>query len=339
MRIEYQLSRPLQLAISIDATGFTVLLGLSGTGKTSLLRAIAGLIPARGAPYDGVPPDLRRVGYLPQGYALFPHLRAWENVAFPLHGPRDVRRARADDLLDLVGLTNVALRYPHELSGGQQQRVAIARALARDPELLLLDEPTSALDAVTREEVLDEITSLVRRLRIPTLVVTHDWQVATIADSLAVLSGGRIVQQDSPARVFAEPATVAVARLVGFKNLFPARIAGQEGDAVFVDLAGERLCLRAPRTLNLHGSIGIGIRSDEILVRRNGESGTDQNTLSGTVVEVRDEGLAQRVTFKCAFSLDILIPRSVAAGRSLYVGETVGVSLPAGHLHLFEWRD
>ncbi|MGH7865470.1 MAG: ABC transporter ATP-binding protein [Candidatus Binataceae bacterium] len=339
MRIEYQLSRPIQLAISMDAGGFTVLLGLSGTGKSSLLRAIAGLIPARGTPYDGVPPNLRRVGYLPQGYALFPHLRAWENVAFPLHGPRQARRARADDLLDLVGLTNSGLRYPHELSGGQQQRVAIARALARDPELLLLDEPTSALDAVTREEVLDEITSLVRRLAIPTLVVTHDWHVATIADSLAVLFGGRIVQQESPARIFAEPATAAVARLVGFKNLFRARIEGHQGDAIFVDLAGARLCVRAPRRINHSESIGVGIRSDEILVRRSDEADGDENTLAATVVAVRDEGLAQRVTVKCAFSLDILIPRSVSAGRSLYVGESVRVALPAEHLHLFQWRD
>jgi len=323
----------------MDAAGFTVLLGLSGTGKTSLLRAIAGLIPARGTPYGGVPPELRRVGYLPQGYALFPHLRAWENVAFPLHGPRGARRVRADHLLGLVGLTNIGDRYPHELSGGQQQRVAIARALARDPELLLLDEPTSALDAITREEVLDEITRLVRRLRIPTLAVTHDWHVATIADSLAVLSAGRIVQQEPPARVFAEPATVAVARLVGFKNLFRARIQGQEADAVFVDLEGERLCVRAPRKINHAESIGIGIRSDEILVRRNGDGEGGENTLSGAVVEVRDEGLAQRVNFRGAFPLDILIPRSVAAGRSLHVGESIRVSLPAEHLHLFGWRD
>jgi len=339
MRIDYELSAPVRLSISMDAAGFTVLLGLSGTGKTSLLRAIAGLISARGTPYDGVPPDLRRVGYLPQGYALFPHLRAWENVAFALHGARHARRERADELLDLVGLRDAGERYPDQLSGGQQQRVAIARALAREPELLLLDEPTSALDTVTREEVLDELTGLIRRLKIPTLAVTHDWHVAAIADSLAVLSGGRIVQQDSPARVFAEPATGAVARLVGFRNLFPARIEGHEGGSVFVALAGARLCVRAPRRADYGAPIGIGIRSDEIVVQPDTDGASDENSLMGTVQGVRDEGLAQRVAVKSAVPLDILIPRSVAQGRSLRAGEVVRVTLPAGRLHLFDWRD
>jgi molybdate/tungstate transport system ATP-binding protein len=230
MRIAYRIAAPLALEADFEIDGFTVLLGQSGEGKTTLLRAIAGLLPAQGTPFDGLPPQDRAVGYMPQGYALFPHLRAWENVAFALpRGP--TRRAQAEQLLDRVRLGGMAERYPSALSGGQQQRVALARALARKPQLLLLDEPTSALDAATRDEVMAELISEVHEFGLPALAVSHDPHLALLADRVVVMSRRRIVQQGSPDQVLSRPASIEVARLLGHRNLFGARVAAQEPQA------------------------------------------------------------------------------------------------------------
>ena len=199
MRIDYRVEHPVRLRANFEVDGFTVLLGQSGEGKTTLLRAIAGLLPAQGEPFGGLLPQQRAVGYLPQGYALFPHLRAWENVAFALpRGPQ--RRTQALELLTRVRLVDVGEHYPSALSGGQQQRVALARALARKPQLLLLDEPSSALDAATRDDIMAELISEMHELGLPALAVSHDPHLAALADRMAVMSGRRIVQQGTPRR-------------------------------------------------------------------------------------------------------------------------------------------
>jgi ABC-type Fe3+/spermidine/putrescine transport system ATPase subunit len=249
MRIDYRVERPIELQANFEVEGFTVLLGQSGEGKTTLLRAIAGLLPAEGEPFGGLLPQQRAVGYLPQGYALFPHLRAWENVAFALpRGPQ--RRTQALELLARVRLMDVGDHYPSALSGGQQQRVALARALARKPQLLLLDEPSSALDAATRDDIMAELISEMHELGLPTLAVSHDPHLAALSDRMAVMSGRRIVQQGSPAEVLSRPGSAAVARLLGYRNLFTARVLGHEIDAGVALLewkAANGAILRVPR--------------------------------------------------------------------------------------------
>ncbi|MBD8873636.1 ABC transporter ATP-binding protein [Rhodanobacter sp. DHB23] len=225
MRVDYRIERPVALAASFEVEGFTVLLGASGEGKTLLLRAIAGLLPARGKPFDGLPPQRRAVGYLPQGHALFPHLNAWQNVAFALRGAD--RRRQAVEWLDRVGLAALAERRPAQLSGGQQQRVALARALARQPRLLLLDEPTSALDPATRDDVLAELIAEVHAAGIPALAVSHDPALAAVADRLVVMHDRRIVQAGTPAALHARPANGAVARLLGHRNVHRGRLLGK----------------------------------------------------------------------------------------------------------------
>ena len=224
MRIDYRIEQPVRLHARFDVEGFTVLLGASGEGKSLLLRAIAGLLPAHGEPFGGLPPQRRAVGYLPQGHALFPHLRAWENVAFALRGPR--RREQAMAWLQRVDMAGLAERWPASLSGGQQQRVALARALARRPRLLLLDEPTSALDPATRDDVLAELIAEVHEAGIPALAVSHDPALAAIADRLVLMHGRRIVQVGTPAQVHAQPVIGAAARLLGLRNVQRGVIAG-----------------------------------------------------------------------------------------------------------------
>ena len=224
MRIDYAIEQPVSLHAAFDVEGFTVLLGASGEGKSMLLRAIAGLIPAKGEPFGGMPAQDRAVGYLPQGYALFPHLNAWQNVAFALRGPQ--RREHAMQLLERVHMAELAERYPLTLSGGQQQRVALARALARKPQLLLLDEPTSALDPVTRDDVIAELIAEVHDFGIPALAVSHDPQLAAVADRLVLMHGRRIIQIGTPETLYANPISGAAARLLGYRNVHRGHIEG-----------------------------------------------------------------------------------------------------------------
>lgn len=224
MRIDYCIEHPVTLSARFEVEGFTVLLGASGEGKSLLLRAIAGLLPARGEPFDGMPAQCRAVGYLPQGHGLFPHLSAWRNVAFALRGPN--RREQAMQWLQRVRMANHAEHLPAQLSGGQKQRVALARALARRPRLLLLDEPTSALDPATREDVIAELIAEVHDAGIPALAASHDPALAAVADQLILMHERRIVQTGTPASAHAQPVNGVVARLLGHRNVHRGSIVG-----------------------------------------------------------------------------------------------------------------
>jgi molybdate/tungstate transport system ATP-binding protein len=217
MHIDYTIQHPVALRAAFEVEGFTVLLGASGEGKSLLLRAIAGLVPAHGEPFSGLAAQHRAVGYLPQGYALFPHLNAWQNVAFALQGLQ--RRTQAMQWLERVHMAEFAERFPATLSGGQQQRVALARAMARRPQLLLLDEPTSALDPVTRDDVIAELIAEVHGFGIPALAVSHDPQLAAVADRLILMHNRKVIQIGTPDAVYANPVSGAAARLLGYRNV------------------------------------------------------------------------------------------------------------------------
>ena len=214
----------LDVALRVAPGEILALVGRSGAGKSSLLKALAGLLPATGHVRVAgetwldattcLPPHLRRTGYLFQSYALFPHLSARANLMLAQRPQADA--ARADALLAAVGLQGLEDRRPRQLSGGQQQRVALARALARAPRLLLLDEPFSATDRPTRRALAATIAALRAELAMPTILVSHDIDdVASLADQIAVLENGRIAQIGPTAEVMARPASAAIAALVG----------------------------------------------------------------------------------------------------------------------------
>jgi putative spermidine/putrescine transport system ATP-binding protein len=224
-----------ELSLTIGPGELVALIGASGSGKTTALKLLAGFaepqagrILVGGEDRTAVSAEARGLGVVFQNYALFPHLSAWENVAFPLRVrgvPTAQRRARAVDMLERVGMAGKIQAMPHQLSGGQQQRVALARALVFGPSGLLLDEPLSALDAALRVEMRDEILRVQREAGIATLLVTHDQEEAlSLADRVAVLRDGRILQLGTPRELYDAPIDAYVAGFVGQSNLWPGTV-------------------------------------------------------------------------------------------------------------------
>lgn len=293
---------PLELGFEVAPGELLALVGPSGAGKTTTLRAIAGFWqPARGRVAAGaevwldtgrgiaVPAHRRRVGFVFQDYALFPHMSALENVAAAMGGwPRGGRRAEALRLLELVHLEGMAERRPDALSGGQRQRVALARALARQPEALLLDEPFSAVDQRTRARLHEELAALRHRLAMPIVLVTHDiGEAQLLADRMIVLDGGAVVAEGRTAEVMSDPAALRKLGLREVAALLPARIATQEPDGTTrLETAGGPIWL--PR---LEGAPGQGVRvrvlaHEVILARHRPEGLSAQNILRGRIARI-----------------------------------------------------
>jgi len=235
--------------LAVPAGSFTAILGSSGSGKTTLLRIVAGFeraddgqVSIGGVVVDDagrvfIPSDRRRIGYVPQEGALFPHLSVGRNVAFGLpRGPH--RRDRVDELLELVGLSGYRRRFPHQLSGGQQQRVALARALAIEPEVVLLDEPFSSLDAAMRSSVRADVLAVLRQAGTTSILVTHDQDEAlSMADQVAVLRHGVIAQLDTPAGLYGRPGDVDLAQFLGESNVLDGEVHGGMARTALGDLA------------------------------------------------------------------------------------------------------
>lgn len=248
---------------------FLALLGPSGCGKTTTLRLLAGFeLPDRGkieiggrlvsAPGLHVPPEGRSVGMVFQEYALFPHLNIADNVAYGIPKGMD-KKKRVVEMLELVGLTDLANRMPHELSGGQQQRVALARALAPQPALILLDEPFSNLDAALRQSVREEVRQILRLAGATAIFVTHDQEEAlSLADEVAVMIEGTILQSGTPQQIYLRPARREVAEFVGEANFLAGEANSSHVTCVLGDL---------PLAEAAHGTVEILIRPEMVLLQ------------------------------------------------------------------------
>ncbi len=231
------------LTLNIYEREFFALLGPSGCGKTTLMRMLAGFdeptegrVILAGQDLVGVPPYRRPVNMMFQSYALFPHMSVADNIAFGLkqaNVPRAERDERVKEMLRLVKLEKFGARKPHQLSGGQRQRVALARSLALKPKVLLLDEPLGALDKKLREETQFELTDLQVTLGMTFLIVTHDQEEAmTVADRIAVMNQGEIIQVATPGEIYEQPSSRYVADFIGDVNIIPAKVAEADGQAI-----------------------------------------------------------------------------------------------------------
>jgi iron(III) transport system ATP-binding protein len=260
------------VALEAEPGSLTAILGASGSGKTTLLRLIAGFdradtgtIELGGRVVEGnrafVPPERRGIGYVPQEGALFPHLTVGGNVSFGLRNGRGGdRERRVEELLALVGLAGFEKRVPHQLSGGERQRVALARALASDPSLVLLDEPFSSLDVELRTSMRRDVVDVLRRAGVTAILVTHDQDEAlSIADRVAVLQRGTIVQCDEPSVLYTRPVNGEVARFVGHGNLLLGRLERGVVRSVLGDISVE-LGTPAPEPC----AVGVLVRPEQI---------------------------------------------------------------------------
>ena len=281
-----------ELTITVKRGEFIALLGPSGCGKSTALNCIAGLLDLSGGSIwldelriDTLPPEKRGFGMVFQNYALFPHMTVERNVGFGLR-MRDVPSAevasRVERALRLVQLVGQAHKLPGQLSGGQQQRVAIARAIVVEPPLILMDEPLSNLDAKLRIETRAEIRRIHRELDRATIYVTHDQDEAlSLADRIVVMKDGAVQQIGTPPEVYGQPANLAVARFMGYRNVLALDVAGLDGDRVSV--AGPDVALTGLRMQPLVGHrAAVAIRPEEIVVSAPGGA----NSIAGRVDNV-----------------------------------------------------
>ena len=263
-----------ELSLEVRKGEVLALLGPSGCGKTTTVRLIAGLeTPDHGEVWlDGrqvagggihIPPEKRHVGMVFQDYALFPHLTVSRNIGFPINKwPAPKREERVRELLDLVGLSGLGDRYPHQLSGGQQQRVALARALAPEPAVVLLDEPFSNLDADSRASVRAEVRQILRRLGTTAVFVTHDQEEAFfMGDRVAVMSTGRVEQVGTPEEIFGAPGTRFVAEFLGLPTFIPATVT-EDGLATEVGLQAQTVV-----AASLGTAVEVLVRPDDLSLR------------------------------------------------------------------------
>jgi molybdate transport system ATP-binding protein len=346
--------------------GVTVLFGPSGAGKTLTLHCLAGLVrPHAGrivvdgrVLFDGVsgvdvPPQGRRIGYVFQGHALFPHLTVRANIGFGLRRePAAIRAERVADVTARLELRGLEDRYPHELSGGQRQRVALGRALAIAPTCVLLDEPLSALDLPLRRALREELRACLAAWKVPAVLVTHDLAEAyELGDHVVIYEAGRVRQAAPRAELLRRPASEAVARILGFRNILRGRVL--EATSARVRLAWRGQVLEAlndeaqPHLPTAGGEVAFFVRpEDPRLLRKDGpvpDPTHHGNILSGSVVEDIDRGVTHTLrmrldepgpTAQAGYDIELDVPRFVYTLLQIAQDRHWGFSIHRGSVHL-----
>lgn len=354
-RIRKQLGSGNSHALNLDvqlnvSNGVTVLFGHSGAGKTSILRAIAGIItPDEGRISFGekvyfdsaaginLPMQQRKLSYVFQSPTLFPHMTAEQNVLYGADSNSRAARERVRELLETLGIPDIAQRFPRELSGGEQQRVALARALATDPLLMLLDEPLTAVDVATRSRLLDEIAAIQQQSGIPFLYVTHNHsEAARLGDTMLVIDEGRIVQQGTPLEILNAPGTAPVARMVGTENVFAGRILHHHPEDGITVIDASSCLIELPHNgLPVGNLVTVGLRSEDIIVAREHLTQTSaRNVLRGTIRDILTDIDKTELVVACGIDLKVSITKAAVRKLGLEIGSDVYLLIKARALHL-----
>ena len=322
--------------LTVEQAEIDCLLGASGCGKTSILRAIAGFQPiSRGnirlqnqiisSPDFRVPPEKRNIGMVFQDYALFPHLTVSDNIAFGIqYQSRNDRQQRITELLDLVQLPEYGQRYPHELSGGQQQRIALARALAPRPKLLLLDEPFGSQDLELREQLAREVRTILKAENITTLLVTHDQHEAyAMADKIGVVQNGKIAQWDSAYRIYHCPADREVADFIGEGAFIKSKVVANSQLETAMGIL--------PGNMSEDFEVGTNV---EILLRPDDIQIDPASQIQVEIIERVFRGAEYQYTLKLKDGSTVLM---LAPSHQEYkVGTMVGIKFDMRHLMIFK---
>ena len=325
------------LDLTVPQGSFFALLGPSGCGKTTTLRMVAGLEqPSAGRvllgdrDVTGTKPYQRPVNTVFQSYALFPHLDVFENVAFGLRRRRskEVKR-QVDAVLELVQLGHLARSKPALLSGGQQQRVALARAIVNRPSVLLLDEPLGALDLKLRRQMQVELKRIQTEVGLTFVHVTHDQEEAmTMADTIAVMNGGRIEQMGSPTELYEVPRTTFTANFLGQSNLLEATVTGASGGDLLLDVQGSRVTLPRSRSTTSDGRLWLGVRPEKLRVAAPDGGG---NRLTGIVTDASFIGVATYYLVRMPWGQELTVVQQNDGTPPLPPGEPVTVTWLPDH--------
>ncbi len=337
--------------------GFTILFGPSGAGKTTMLDCVAGLTtPDSGriaigdrvlfdaAQGTDLPVAKRRVGYVFQTLALFPHLTVEKNVQYGLtHLPQADRAARTSAILQAFRIAHLAQRYPREISGGESQRTALARTLVTDPAVLLLDEPLAALDAATKSKIIDDLREWNQAHRIPILYVTHTREeVFALGARVIVLDAGRIVTQGTPHEVIDAPQQETVAQLVGFENIFDATVESvhPERGTMTCCVAGDGgpVLLETPLVRGGVGSaLRVGIRAGDILLATVPPVGLSaRNVIPGRIASLEQRDVIVRARVKCRVEIEVHLTLAARDSLQLTPGREVWLVIKTHSCHLMQ---
>ncbi len=325
------------LDLTVPQGSFFALLGPSGCGKTTTLRMVAGLEqPTQGQvllgdrDVTGTKPYQRPVNTVFQSYALFPHLDVFENVAFGLRRRRKKEvKADVDAVLELVQLEHLAKSKPGLLSGGQQQRVALARAIVNRPSVLLLDEPLGALDLKLRRQMQVELKRIQTEVGLTFVHVTHDQEEAmTMADTIAVMNGGRIEQMGSPTELYERPCTTFAANFLGQSNLIQATVTGTAGDDLLIDVHGQRVTLPRQRSTVTDGRLWLGVRPEKLRVAGPDDAG---NRLTGIVTDASFIGVATYYLVRMPWGQELTVVQQNDGTPPLPPGEPLTVTWLPDH--------
>lgn len=320
---------------------YSIILGPTGSGKTMLLECIAGLQKADGGGIwiNGInvtelPPEKRGVGFVYQDYLLFPNMNIAENIRFGLKFKNfsgneiDKKIKKISELLQISDLLN---RNPKTLSGGEQQRVALARALVTEPDILLLDEPLSALDPEIRSAFQEELRKIHNEIRTTTVHVTHNFEEAiSLADRVAVMNNGEIIQSGRPEEIFRKPRSEFVANFVGIENIFNG-ISQREGGIARISINNTLVYAITQKT----GNVRISIRPEDITISKENIGSSARNIIWGRITGITDKGPLVKVIVDIGMPLVVLITRGSYESMNFNLNSYVYVSFKAGGVHVF----
>jgi molybdate transport system ATP-binding protein len=354
VQIRKRLGKDFELDLSLAfPPGITILFGPSGAGKTTLLNCLAGLI----SPDEGritteqdtffdsgrginIPPQLRRVGYVFQDLALFPHLSVLSNVGYGLFRlDREQRQRRSAAILESFRIAHLGSRKPDEISGGERQRVALARALVIDPCILLLDEPLAALDAITKSKIVEDLRAWNQEHGIPILYVTHSREeVFALGERVIVLENGRSIAQGTPHQVMSAPRQETVAQLAGFENIFDAAVTAVHKDrgTMVCQLTGSDVELETPLVkADLGLALRVGIRAGDVLLASILPVGLSaRNIIPGRVVSVAQRDVIVVAKVDCGVEMEVHLTLAARDSLQLRVGREVWMVIKTHSCHL-----
>jgi len=339
---EFQL---IDLNLEIKNGEFFVVLGPSGAGKTLLIEVIAGihypdsgriLFNKRDITY--LPPEKRKIGFVFQDYALFPHKRVWQNIEYGLNIRKIPLREKLEQIermMKQIGILNIAKRYPDTLSGGEQQRVALARALIVKPNLFLLDEPLSALDHNMRLKLREEILNIQREMKITTVYVTHDRiEAITLADRIAIMNEGKVIQVGTPHEIFRSPKNEFVAQFTGFENIF-------EGVSKYEPITKLSLIdcgdFEIQAATSKVGKVKACVRPEDVAISLNAPKSSVRNMLQGKILAFQDQGPVVKVKIGIGNENEIsaLITHQSFIDLNLNLNSVVIVGFKAAAIQVF----